>query len=353
MTSAGPTARSVWRAGRGPVLAGAVGLGLVITIALLAGTGTGSRLDPRSYAPGGTHALAEVLRGQGAEFSAVDRAEDIEATVVLPFPDAMSTQDLQLLKGHRVVAFDPSDDSLKALGTSLRSVGQEAVAVRAAGCELPAARRAGRVRLGGTSYSRTSCYAGTLAVSGTLVVLGSADFLTNEHLAQDGNAALALNLIGGSRVLWVTPAAGSGQDRGLLSLLPRWVGPALLQLAIAVVVLGLWRARRLGRVVTEPLPVVVRAAETIEGRGRLYQVTRSRDRAAEELRQASCDAAARRLALGAAPDPSSLVSASAARLGRSPSDVQALLYGPVPIDDDALVRLADALSRFDSEVSLT
>ena len=353
MTSTGPTARSVWRTGRAPVLLGAFALGLIVLIALLAGTGTGSRLDPRSYAPGGTHALAEVLRRQGGEFVGVSRADETTSTVVLPFPNAMSTSDLSALAGRRVVAIEPSEESLKALGGSVRTTGQEAVTVRAPGCSLPAAQLAGRVRLGGTTFSGTSCYAGTLVVDGNLVALGSADFLTNEHLAEAGNAALALNLLGGSRVLWVTPAAGTGGGRGLISLLPHWVAPALLQLGVAVLVLGLWRARRLGRVVTEPLPVVVRAAETVEGRGRHYQVTRSRDRAAEELRRASRDGAARRLALGAAPEPSSLVSASAARLGQAPAEVQALLYGPVPIDDDALVRLADALSRFDVEVSRT
>ena len=40
----------------------------------------------------------------------------------------------------------------------------------------------------------------------------------------------------------------------------------------------LWRGRRLGRLVVEPLPVVVQAVESTESRGRLYR--RARDRAA-------------------------------------------------------------------------
>ena len=356
-TATGPTLRSVLRTSRGPVLLGGAALALVIVIALLAGTGTGSRLDPRSYAPGGTHALAQVLRDRGTDFAAVENVETGDAVVVLPFPNAMSSSELALLRGSRtrVVVLAPSSETLDVLGGGLREDGREAVEVRSPGCDLPAATAAGRVRLGGTSFrgGDTSCYDGTLVRNETVTVVGSSDFLTNEHLDEDGNAALALNLLAGDRVLWVTPAAGTGDGRGLLSLLPDWVRPALLQLGVAMVVLGLWRARRLGRVVTEPLPVVVRAAETVEGRGRLYQVTRSRDRAAEELRGASRDAAARHLALGAAPEPPAVIAAAAAALARPASEVESLLYGPVPADDAALVGLADALSRFDTEVSRT
>jgi hypothetical protein len=339
------------------VLVGGTALAFVIVIALLAGTGTGGRLDPRSFAPAGTHALAQLLRDRGTDFAAVDGVETGDSVVVLPFPDAMSLSELTLLRGSGtpVVALAPSGDTLQALTGDVREDGPAPVVTRSPGCALPAATAAGRARLGGTSFADgdTSCYDGTLVRSGNVTVTGSSDFLTNERLADDGNAALALNLLSGERVLWVTPAAGTGEGRGLLSLLPGWVRPALLQLGVALAVLGLWRARRLGRVVTEPLPVVVRAAETVEGRGRLYQVTRSRDRASEELRGSSRDSAARHLGLGTAPDRAAVVEASATALDRPPGEVESLLYGPVPADDDALVRLADALSRFDSEVSRT
>ena len=43
----------------------------------------------------------------------------------------------------------------------------------------------------------------------------------------------------------------------------------------------------------ERLPVIVRAAETVEGHGRLYQARRARDSAARELRAATSDRIAR------------------------------------------------------------
>ena len=116
-----------------------------------------------------------------------------------------------------------------------------------------------------------------------------------------------------------------------------------LQLALAVLVLALWRARRLGRVVPEPLPVVVRAAEAVEGRGRLYRAAGARDTAAEALRAGARARLAARLGLPRDAGREGLVLALAARTGRPPQELDALLYGPAPHDDAALVRLADAL----------
>ena len=43
--------------------------------------------------------------------------------------------------------------------------------------------------------------------------------------------------------------------------------------------------------------------------------------------------------LNAGADPDRLVAAAAARTGRVPGEIGALLYGPEPADDEALVRL--------------
>ena len=62
------------------------------------------------------------------------------------------------------------------------------------------------------------------------------------------------------------------------------LGLGLVQMLVAVAVLALWRARRLGRVVEEPLPVVVKAIETTQRRGRLDRKARDRQHAAAALR---------------------------------------------------------------------
>ena len=120
---------------------------------------------------------------------------------------------------------------------------------------------------------------------------------------------------------------------------------------MAVAILALWRARRLGPVVTEPLPVVVRASEAVEGRSRLYRAARARGTAAEALRAGTRDRVVRRLGLATDSGRAAVVDAVTARTGRDPAELDALLYGAAPGDDAALVRLAGDLSAL--EQSLT
>jgi hypothetical protein len=366
-TATGPTARTVTRSARGPVLLGLAVVLVVVLVALLTGARGGGRLDPRSYGPDGTHALAALLGRAGTPVQVVgDVAEAMSvpgATVVVPFPAALTSDELASLSAVPLVVLGADQDSVDALGIDAGTTDAGGTGSLRPDCSLEVAQRAGSVRLGGVGYASGSATAGcyprggtpTLLQVGSTTLLGSGSLLTNAHLDQDGNAALAVGLLHpATKVLWLIPRgdrAVTGERRSLHQLLPEWFDDALLQGAVALVLLALWRARRLGRVVVEPLPVVVRAAEAVEGRGRLYRSANARDRAAEALRSASRDAAARRLGLGPTGSPDSLAQAAAERTGRPAADVQALLYGPVPVDDASLVRLADALSRFDQEVA--
>jgi hypothetical protein len=127
----------------------------------------------------------------------------------------------------------------------------------------------------------------------------------------------------------------------------------LIQLVIGIALLALWQARRLGPVVAEPLPVVVRAAETVEGRARLYRRANARDRAADTLRDAALARLVPMVGLPRGAEPAAVVSAVAARSGWPATEVSALLYGPAPGDDAALVRFADNLDRLEREVRRT
>jgi hypothetical protein len=123
--------------------------------------------------------------------------------------------------------------------------------------------------------------------------------------------------------------------------------------AVAVVLLMLVYARRLGPVVPEPLPVVVRASEAVEGRARLYHRGRARDRSAEVLRAAATARLSAQVGLPVGAPPQSVAAAVAARTGRSPTEVADLLSGgrqPAPPDDRTLVRLADELDSLEQEV---
>jgi hypothetical protein len=191
-----------------------------------------------------------------------------------------------------------------------------------------------------------------------VTVLGQPQVLTNAYLAEDGNAALSLRLLGHDPVLvWYLPdplELGAGrQPPTLRELLPRWVGWVTLQLGLAAVVALLWRSRRLGRLVTEPLPVVVRASETQEGRARLYRSSRARSRAAATLRTACVRRLAARLDVPPETTPEGVALLVAGTLGWPGDDVNDALLGPAPADDASLVRLAARLDALEEALRAT
>jgi hypothetical protein len=372
-TATGPTLRSTARSARGPVL---VVLALVLTgiaVAAYSATGPKGTLDPAAYNPDGSHALAALLRNRDVAVRRVETVEAVESradsTVFVPIAAAFTPDEL----GHladlpgRVVVVGAAGPSLVALGAAVTDAPVVAVERRAPACALPVAARAGDVHIGGITYRATGaaevteCYASSgrptlvdLPVA-RLTLLGSADLFTNARLDERGNAALAIGLLGSGRdVQWLLPRPGArdvASDRTLNDLISPSLKLGALELLVALLVLALWRARALGPVVSEPLPVVVRAAEAVEGRSRLYRAARARGSAADALRTGARDRLARRLGLGPDATRAAVVDAVVARIGRDPVGVDALLYGAAPNDDAALVRIADDLDILIREVA--
>jgi len=368
-TVVGPTARQRWRQLRGPLLILLAMLATALLIGLAQAGVVRGELDPAAADPAGSRALATLLAQHEVivrRVSTVDDAlaPDPDTAVLVAFPDRLPAGELRRLAATapRLVLVAPSAAALREATTDVLATGSVPVSGRDQGCTEPAAVAAGDADLGGRTYAAepgsevTLCYDRTLVVGRTiggnsLVVLGTGAPLRNESLAHRGNAALALNLLGADgsfhALHWLVNApgaAGSGQGT-LIDLVPRWVPPVALQLLVAGLLVVLWRARRLGPPVPEPLPVVVRAAETVEGRARLYRRGEARDRAAEALRAGALARIVPRLRLGISPPPAAVVSAVEARSGRPGTEVADLLYGRPPADDQALVRLADELDR--------
>lgn len=368
-TATGPTARSVARSARGPV---ALLVLLVLAGALTAAvraTGASGLLDPDSYQPDGARALRVLLEDEGVEVRRVEGTAALSAgdgdVVVVARPDELLDGDTEALAraraaGAELVLVGAQGGLLDDLDLPVGTRGSTSEERRGPACDLPAAVAAGEVEIGGERYrpdpgsGATGCYASGGAA--TLVrlpeqrvtLLGSGTPLTNDGLGDAGAAALGLGLLGtGDVVHWVVPGpvpvAEEGTGRPLWSLLDMSVRAAALALALAFAILALWRARRLGRVVVEPLPVVVRAAEAVEGRSRLYEAAGAREAAAESLRAGTRHRLGTRLGLPPDTGRDSLVATTAARAGRDPAGVDALLYGAAPVDDTALVRLADDL----------
>ncbi len=120
-----------------------------------------------------------------------------------------------------------------------------------------------------------------------------------------------MNLAGTQpRVIWYAPQHSEGESSGgatIFDLIPDHVTWIVLQLCLVVLLLALWKGRRIGPLVAEQLPVVVRASETVEGRGRLYRSRRAGDRAADALRTATLQRLLPRLGLGPNADHAAIV----------------------------------------------
>ncbi|KAA9155033.1 DUF4350 domain-containing protein [Amycolatopsis acidicola] len=365
MTTVSPDGKRIWQAARAPLFIAVVIILGAVGLALVRSGESGGALDPGAAAPGGSLALARLLEQQGVHivtartFDEASSALGDNATLLVTDPDLVEPGKLSLLRGRAgdAVFVAPSQETLDLLLPSVSIKGESDVGVRSPGCTVAAAVAAGDAVLGGTEYEpherARPCYGGSLLqLSGSTTLLGTGTPFTNDRLDDEGDAALAFRLLGKEPTLvWYLPTAGDttagAQPRSLTDLLPRSWFFGGVQVAVAAVLFVLWRARRLGPVVPEPLPVVVRAAETVEGRARLYRRSGSAAHAAGILRQATLSRLLPVLGLGLDAEPEAVLSAIMARCGR---DAGALLYGPAPGDDASLVRFAEELDRLESEV---
>jgi hypothetical protein len=286
-----------------------------------------------------------------------DQALTKDATLLVSNPNWVGGQRLSSLAGKAgdIVLIGLSEPGLTEVAPSVRGHDQVRPETREPGCTVDAARAAGSANIGGIAYATSgdSCYDGTLAHTGHLTLLGDGTPLTNDGFDQDGNAALTLRLLGQHQnLVWYMPSLSDaeGGQKSFMDLIPAGWTYGFAEVVVAVLLLMLWRARRLGPVVTEPLPVVVRAAETTEGRARLYRKAKATDHAADSLRQATLSRLIPMLGLAADASAAAVVERVAARTGRAGTEIHTVLYGPPPQTEQALVHLADALDNLTNEV---
>lgn len=176
------------------------------------------------------------------------------------------------------------------------------------------------------------------------LVLGITPALTNGRILEQANAALGLRLLGGAdRLLWYVPTvadAGDQAPQSLEDVLPDATAPSVALLLAALGAAMLWRGRRLGPVVTEPLPAVIRSVETTQSRSRMYRRARDRRHALASLQLAARRRLALRLGLPRHAPPDDVVRAVAAASGRHTDEIHRLLADPAAADDETLVRIA-------------
>lgn len=385
-----------------------VGAAVVVVVASLlllllrggGGSADTSALSITSAAPGGSKALAEVLRKQGVTVTAADsliaaetavtdakKAGSLQPTVLIYDPDEYLPGDRYgevAGLGARIVLVQPDAFELEGVAPTVSLAGAPSGAAdnsstATADCSLPAAARAGSITVSGTTYRLTgsgsssgvrssdssSCFATgdnayslvrTTAGPVPVTVLGAPDVLSNEQIVTAGNAALALGLLGqSSSLVWYIPSAADVTATGagppsLGELTPGWVTPVILLLILVFIAAAVWRGRRLGPVVIENLPVIVRGNETVTGRARLYARSAARTRALDALRIGTSGRLARMLGLSRRANLDEIVLATATATGIAPAEVAAILVNRLPATEAELLALSQNLADLEAAV---
>lgn len=331
-------------------------------------------LDPEGRSDRGALALAEILRDQGVDItiarSRADaaRAIDAEATLALTDPFALTDEAVsELLKpAERVVLLSDSTRVMRLLdlGEAQSATGGQL----APSCEMPEFARVGTIYPDGVFTAAegvTGCFVDESGAAAVLVdergdrrvsLVDGSRLFSNAHLAEDGNAALALALLGQSdRLVWYVPSLSDSDIEGevptsLGDLTPPWVTPAILLLLLSGLTAAFALGRRFGPLVAETLPVTVRASETMHGRARLTAKAADAAHAAEALRDGAIRRIARRLGLTARAHPAEVADAAADRLRIPRGSLHALLGGVLPADDAELIDLARQLQDLELAV---
>jgi hypothetical protein len=365
---------------------GAAVFAILVAVVGMLFAGSASESDPLSAtnpAPGGAKAVVEVLRQQGVDVTvaasladATDAMTDggADDTTLFYFdPDGLLDADQRAeafaAAGH-VVAVDPGFDQLADLSPDIAQAG--VVSGEAdADCDDAVGENARSITSDGSGFrytgddrSAVTCFGAgdgvyslvRVQTDGPLVsVTGARDALSNEFVADRGNAAFALTLLGErENLVWYIPTVADLADDTpptLGELSPDWVLPVTALAVLTALAAAFWRGRRFGPLVVENLPVTVRANETMQGRARLYEKSSARLRALDALRIGAVERLARACGLPRVATVDDVIAAVAAVTRADPADVRRILIDAAPASDRELVRLSDELLTLERTVA--
>lgn len=331
-------------------------------------------LDPESAKPSGSLALAELLRDQGVDITvARTRAEALssirdDSTLVMADPYTLSDDAVsELIEPARHTVFLSSATRLLRvldMGETAPTIASDLTAQ----CALDELADVGTIipqRFFTPADTVTGCYEDADGNAALLVadragvrtvLLEGSGLFSNEHLAENGNAALGLALLAQTEhVVWYVPSFADTDREAtstdtLASLTPEWVTPAILLLLLAGIVAVISRGTRFGPLVAETLPVTVRASETMHGRARLTAKAGDSAHAAEALRDGTLRRLAKRLGLTARSTAVEIADAASDRLRIPRGSLHQLLAGPLPANDQELTDEARRLAELEAAI---
>lgn len=358
---------------------------LIATLVLLLVTNQGNTdrrsLSTNSTGPGGSMAVAEVLRQQGVALSRAGTLEEAivaaraDSTVLFYDPNGyLSSSQLSKVAtlGNKLVVITPAFFELAQLAPEIFPAGKpEKKDELSADCDLPAALKAEKISVSGSTYRIENDSVGDDEVDQcfssyddsyslirlvredrSVTVLGAPDVLSNEGILKSGNAALALNLLGESEnLVWYIPTAADVEATGppsLSELTPDWVTAVLLLLLFVFISAAIWRGRRLGPVVIENLPVTVRSTETREGRARLYAKAGAYSRATDAIRIGTLRRISSMLGLPRTTQAPEIITAIAQRTGIHPEKIAATLLEQVPRSEAEMMQISQELEHYEA-----
>jgi hypothetical protein len=136
-----------------------------------------------------------------------------------------------------------------------------------------------------------------------------------------------------------------------VQLIPPRVKEGLIQLLVALVVLALWRGRRLGRPVTETPAVELPGSELVVAVGNLLQQGGRFDDAAAILRATVRKSVVDQLGVPPTAGPDTMADVVAARTGLDRDMILAAVAGAPPAGEAELVTLARQIDIIRQEMA--
>lgn len=385
--TAGPTTMGKLRGGAGWFVIPAMATLLVVLTAALLSPPKDDPLSATSTTSDGARALARVLaNSEGVDIVTVSTAEDVrrlrigaETTVFLPRADELTTSLAGVVErstrdAGRFVLLSPSQPVLDRLAIPLKQRAGLPITITA-DCQADDVAGQDSLASADVSYAlrentaAATCFPSTsffdddaeashayVALPATTtrpetVVLGAQRAVANRGITKESHAGIAVRMLRHTdRVVWIMP---DPQDQAaplrMDTPVPEWFLPAIVILMSSGVGLCLWRGRRLGRIVPEPLPVVVHAIETTAARGRLYRASGDAASALRLLQDDTVDVLRRQLDLHPASDRGAVAEMTARRLGRDVEEVRSLLTTRDTLNESELVARATQLRRLRHE----
>jgi len=351
---------------------------LALILALLFGfvVSTSSRppepLAITSASPDGTKAMARLLERFGAPVRAAATPRDGDVALLLA-DDLDQSERAAIVRwvrsGGTLVVADPTSPLVGADVTGAPAGTRPRPRLLVPGCDDAGVAGVAHLDLGpggrydvfASSTTGTSCFVADdgafMDVSryglGTVVSLGSPALFTNARLDAADNSVLVERLLGSGRavtVLRTEQLPGTG-GQGLLDVMDPRVRFGAWQVVVAAVLLALWRGRRFGPVVEEPLPAEVPGSRLVRAVGDLLRLSGDSSAAARtlrgDLRREVADVVGAPIALPV----EDLVALLVARTGLPVEQLRDALVDSLVDGDDELVRLARTIEEVHREVT--